>query len=189
MKMFCLLATVLLIAFAGTAWAESDTATQTVTAGINEIAVIDAIGSPGDMVISRPDFGGEEPAAASGVSSYLQYTSIIHSANSESGASRKINAQITTGDLPAGTSLTLSATPGSGGVGIVGTGRGVQDLGKVSGAYPAQDLVQGIKNCWTLTSPAKGAKLAYVFKVSNWSEVVATDFVPITVTFTLLAEQ
>lgn len=189
----CVAIAAVLLLGVSSCWALDDTATQTFGATVNEIAVIDASGGVGPMAIDAPDIGGEEPETASSKSAYIQYTSIVPESAPGVLKTRQIEAQISNGEMPTGTTLTLHAVVkvGSPGVGVIGSRIGVdeKDLGiKVGGLYPSQAIVGGITTGWTGADPPNGgagARLFYTFKVYDWNTVRVAASRTITVTYTL----
>lgn len=180
-----------LLLIASVAMAETDSTTQTVGLAVNEVAEIAAAGSVGDLIIDNPAKGGQEPAAVSSASAYLQYTSIVPELSPGVLKTRQIEAQVTGGTIPAGTTLTLHAEVATGepAVGQVGSriGTDEKDLGiKVLDAYPSRPIVGGITSGWTGTDDGAGARLFYTFRVYDWSAVKIAPRRSITVTYTLM---
>lgn len=190
----CIVIVAALLVTVAACWAETDTTTQSVGLAVNEIAEISVVGVVGNLTIDNPTLGGNEPAVRSSDSSYLQYTSIVPESAPGVLKTRQIEAQITSGIVPPGTTLTLHAEPGIGSpaVGVIGSriGADEKDLGiMVLGAYPSRPLVDGIKCGWTSTDPpdtGAGARLFYTFKVYDWSAVFQAPGRAITVTYTLM---
>jgi hypothetical protein len=171
-------------------WAESDTATQTFTCGVNEIAKISLYGTIGSMIISKPLAplrGGDEPLAQNGSGSRLRWTSVV-----PADKTRTVTAQVKYSlghDVPGGCGLYLTAdTPDGNNAGVVGDTAGQVNLSKVGGTYPAQSIITGIGTGWTgRADGVDGAMLHYVFKVDDWSVVRSAAARDITVTYTLTA--
>lgn len=192
MRMHICVALALVMMWSLTAcWAESDSVDQFVSLGVNEVAEIGIYGTVGDMAIDDPAIGGNTPATRSSDSTYLNYTSIVPAAVPGPGLmSRKIQAQITAGTVPAGTNLTLHAEV-EGGTGTVGSRIGTDEktLGikpSPTDPYPAVDIIDGIKCGWTGVGSGKGGRLFYTFGVYDWSLIHITEMSQITVTFTLM---
>ena len=154
------------------AWGATDTATQSVTMTVNEIAVIDVTGNPGTLTIVAPGTGGTTPANPTDNSTYAQYTS------TRAGAlTRTITAEIGALDVtPAGTSLKLTAAPAGG----QGTSAGQKTLSST-----AQSVVTGIASVATGTGATSGAQLTYELSLDTMGSLVAAESKTVTVTLTL----
>lgn len=163
----------LTLALAGSAlYAATDTATQSVTMTVNEIAVIDVTGNPGTLTILAPGTGGATPANATDNSTYAQYTSVVASA-----LTRKITANFGGSDAtPAGTSLKLTVAPSGG----EGTSAGQKTL-----TSTAQDVVTAIGSAATGTGGTSGAQLTYELSVDTFASLVAGESKTVTVTLTM----
>ncbi|MGQ9779876.1 MAG: hypothetical protein ACUVRM_08380, partial [Bacillota bacterium] len=156
----------------GVSEAVSDTATQSVTMTVNEIAVIDVAGGNVTLTITAPTQGGAPPANPTNNSTYLQYTSTVPTATT-----RKITAAFGATDAPpTGTSLKLSATVPAG----MGTAAPQLTLSSTAG-----DLVTGIGSVYTGTGTTNGAQLNYTLSIDNFSQLVVGESKTVTVTFTL----
>ncbi len=155
-------------------YAASDTATQSVTMTVSEIAVLDVTANPGTLTIAAPGTGGETPADPSDNSTYAQYTSTVGA-----GQSRAITAEIGGGDsTPAGTTLTLGAAPSG------NTNEG-STAGTVTLSSTAQNVVTGVGSCATGTGATDGAQLTYTLVIGTMTDLVAGASETATVTLTL----
>ena len=163
---------VVLALAAGVAYAATDTATQSVTMTVNEIAVVDVTGNPGTLTIVAPGSGGATPSNPTDNSTYAQYTS------TRAGAfTRTITAEWGGTDAaPAGTSLKLTATPGAG----EGTGAGQKTLSST-----AQSVITGIASVATGTGGTSGAQLTYELSLDTMASLVAAESKNVTITLTL----
>jgi hypothetical protein len=175
-KLLTLLAIGALMAMATASFATgvNATATSSFNTDVNEMAVLAIAGTAGDLVLAAPTIGGAAIVAVPSATTYAQYTSVI-----TSGKTRILDAAITTGTIPAGTTLQLTAgtTAGTGNVGIT--------AGQVTLTSTAASIVTGIGSCNTGTTATSGTNLSYVLSVSAIGSLVTTATNNITVTFTL----
>ena len=155
----------------GVAAVTTDDATSSFDVGNNEIAVLDVDGTAGNLLLVAPTTGGDNPAAVSDDTTYLQYTVVVISA-----ATKKITAQITAGSLPAGTLLKATTAP----AGSQGT---LQADVSVTG--DAADILTLIPSCATGVGEADGAKVTWVLSVSDITSMVSTAAASITITYIL----
>ncbi|WP_304511435.1 hypothetical protein [Desulfobacula sp.] len=153
--------------------AESDTATQSTNLTVDEIAVIDVTGggSVPALNITAPATGGLAPQDASDATTYAQYTSVV-----ADSVTRSITAQMSVA-APAGTQLTLTATPASG----MGTTGGEKILNHTT----AETIVTAIGSCATGTGATYGSLLTYSLDVTDVTALVAGANATPTITFTL----
>lgn len=160
------------LGLSGVSMAVSDTATQSVTMTVNEIAVIDVTNQTVSLTITAPAQGGAAPTNPTDASTYLQYTSTV-----STGTTRKITAAIgATDSAPAGTSLKLAAT--------VPAGMGIA-ASELTLDSTARDLVTGIGSVNTGTGSTDGAQLNYTLSIVDMTQLVANENKTVTVTFTL----
>jgi hypothetical protein len=165
-------------ALAGGLWAQ--TATHTVNVGVNGMQIIRVNnGTAVTMTIVAPATSGTAPADVSDATQYLQYTVI-----KVGSTTYKVTGKITTGTVPAGVTLYVTAaTPGSGGLGTKGTGAGEKAL--PSGANPAADLITGIGSCYTATGASDGSNMTYRLSVTDWNTIAEASSTALTVTYTI----
>jgi hypothetical protein len=109
--------------------------------------------------------------------SYLQVTSIA-----PMGEVRKINVQITSGNVPSGTLLKLSATNCTTGDGNRGTANSNISLSTI-----AQTLIDGMGSCYTGTTNTSGYNLTYTWSPDpeHLNQIQAFHSYQLQVTFTL----
>lgn len=109
--------------------------------------------------------------------SYLQLTSIA-----PIGEVRKINVQITSGNVPSGTTLKLSATNCTTGDGARGTANANISLSTI-----AQTLIDGMGSCYTGTTNTSGYNLTYTWAPDpeHLNQIKAFHNYQLQITFTL----
>jgi len=174
---------VMVIAFGlvimGTAVAQTDTATDSFSIIVNEIAVIDVDGTLGNLTVSAPVLGGDVLVItpASDTNSYLQYTSVV-----AAGGYRAIT--VAPSSVPAGIILHIGAAAP-----IIGSGEGdhgapAGDLEFTHSSIGAQTLIAGIGSCYTDTGSSDGARLTIWIEIDDISDLLAATSL-ITLTYTL----
>ncbi len=167
----CLMGTVLALRLAGLMFAAA-TATQTVTMQINSISVLATTGNPAALAVSAPGTAGATPANPTSNTTYAQYTSTV-----AAGITRRLQANWGVSDAaPAGCSLLLQATPGTG----QGTGAAA-----ITMTSTAQNIVTAIGSCATGVTGTSGAQLAYTLSINTMTSLVAGDNHTVTITLTL----
>jgi hypothetical protein len=109
---------------------------------------------------------------------WLQLTSIA-----PQDENRKVAVQITSGNVPLGTLLMLSASDCDTGDGARGTTHPISNLSKST----AQTLIDGIGSCYTGTTSTSGYNLTYTWMPdpANIEKMVAFSSYQIQVTFTM----
>jgi len=162
------------LATAAFATGVSTTATSSFNTDVNEMAVLNIAGYPGNLVLGAPGTGGTTIDNASDATTYAQYTSVI-----ATGKTRILDAKISAGSIPAGTTLKLTAG-NPGGTGNVGT-----KAAQVTLTGTAASIVTGIGSCNTGTGDTDGTNLSYQLSVSAIGSLVKTALNNVTVTFTL----
>jgi hypothetical protein len=163
--------TVLALGLAGLMFAAA-TATQTVTMQIASISVLGTTGNPATLAVSAPGTAGATPANPTSNTTYAQYTSTV-----AAGVTRRLQANWGASDAaPAGCSLLLTATPGSG----QGT-----TANQITMSSTAQNIVTAIGSCATGTTASSGAQLAYTLSINTMTSLVAGDNHTVTITLTL----
>lgn len=176
-----IISALMLLLVSGAAFAATDFDTHNVTINIDEIAVI-AVNAPTPAVsftISAPTAGNEGAIpviAATNNDKRLLYTSIVGTSNSV----RRVTAQITTGSVPAGLKLYVTAgTAAAGAMGSPGLTAGEKELITTSAA----DVLSAIGSCYTTL--AGGSDLTYRLSIDNMANLVAITNNSLTVTYTL----
>jgi hypothetical protein len=148
------------------------TATQTVTMQIASISVLATTGNPATLAVSAPGTAGAIPANPTDSTTYARYTSTV-----AAGVTRRLQANWGASDAgPAGCTLLLTATPGSG----QGTG-----APQITMSSTAQNIVTAIGSCATGTAVGNGALLAYTLSINSMTALVAGDNHTVTITITL----
>ena len=166
----------LVVALSGLGLAQT-TASHQVTMQVNDVALLGLIGGNITLTIGAPGTPGLPPGDATDSTCRLQYTALV-----PSGESRSITVQWASGDAaPAGTQLSVTATPAGLGSGATEGG----SAGSVIITDSAQPVVTGIGSCYTGTGGTDGAQLAYLLDVTNGSLLETGDTHTATVTYTL----
>jgi len=158
------------------------TATSHFNTNVTEMAVLNITAGAVDLVLVAPATGGAAIAAVSDHSTYAQYTSVIGV-----GTTRTLDARISTGTLPTGTTLTLlpAATAGNGTKGTsVSSAITLGTVGTLSGTTAAS-IVTGIGSCNTGVGATDGVKLTYELSVQAIGSLKTTATNDITITYTL----
>lgn len=164
-------------------FAQTNTSTQTLTMGIPEVLLINAVDSTGaTAAVSLQLTTTTAGDAINGgtATSYAQVSSIV-----SSGQTRDITASVS--GVPSGTTLqVLGAIPsGSDGDGTFGSSAGTVTLGAT-----ALNVFTGIGSCYTGTAAKDGYKLDWTWNAGaagTYSNIVATGGATATVTFTITA--
>lgn len=148
------------LAFSANGWAaDPDTATQTVTYEVQEIALVDVSGSPGAMTITAAT-PGEAPTPVTDATTTYSVT------NNAGTDSKKITAAINT-DMPTGVTLAVELAAPTGGT----------SAGKVSLSSAAAPVVTGIDNVsetgkiitYTLSATAAAGKVTSASKTVTFT--------------------
>ncbi len=173
-----ILVAVLILGFSGMAQAQSDDVdTQDMTLAINEIQVMEIVGSAITLTITAPAVAGDHPQGDSDNSTKVQYTSVTPTLTTAS-----ITASLSEPE-PSGMYLRLTTTPPA----SCGTGMSNRDL-----TFPsAVTVIHSIPDCKTGSDLEHGAILSYSLHVndvgpSNRSLSLDAGSTAMTVTFTLL---
>jgi hypothetical protein len=159
----------LLVGLAGTAFAVNDTADQTVTITVEEIAQLSASGSPGTLILSQAGTTpGSLPVAATEATTSLSWTS-----NVTAGHTRKVTAGLDA-TFTAGIVLkaTLAKPAGSNGA----------SAGQKTLSATAADMLTGVtnENCTSATISFEATLSAIIAPVTDETK---------TLTWTLTAEE
>lgn len=174
-KISLLVAIVFVISLTAPIMAASDTATQSVTMVIPEVAKLRVQGGDVTLTISAPTTAGDIPSNITDNNTRLQYTSIV-----ASGKTRKITIKWSGAQgAPNGTSLKAAATIGSSGQGARG-----DSAGQVTVSGSDQDFITGIGSSVTATAAGNGATGTYTLSVDDISLMVEENKSE-TITFTL----
>ena len=166
-----------LLALATAAFAVTDTATSSFQTNVNAMAVVDISGTAANLTLVAPSTGGAAISAVSDATTYAQYTSVISTAKT-----RSLDAKISSGTVPAGTALKLTAgTPtGTGTLGTAGS--------QITLSGTVQDIITAIGSCNTGTGGTAGSNLSYELSVTAVGSLVTTAANSVTITFTLNEE-
>jgi hypothetical protein len=175
-----------LLIFAGAVTAaDNNTDAHKITIGIPNIALLDIEPNNDgfDMDVTQAvanEAGNPLDFTVTNATKWLNYTSVVNS-----GQTRRITAQITTGTLPSGVSLKVQAATSSTRKGTLGTTTGVKTL-LTSGTV---DVITGIGSCYTQNGANKGSLLSYSIEMADdnstsWSQLVSDDY-EVTITYTI----
>ena len=166
------------------ALALTDTAVQSFTITVDEIAEIDVTGVPGNFVLSAPAAGAPPTIAPDpDATTYAQYTSTVVAtqARTITAASAHSGAGVITNVLGLNLNLTATAPPSTGTVGIASGG---QDFAGCVGA--GGTIMTQIGSCFTGTGGTDGALLTYTLTITDIANVFVTiPAVGLNVTLTL----
>lgn len=121
---------------------------------------------------------GESMAPKTNNSSYLQLTSIA-----PINQTRRVMAVISSGHVPAGTMLQLTAGSCASGVGARGTPTSTITLQRLNN----QTIINGIASGYSGTNTGNGFNLSYTWQIdqNNFQNLKAVLSVPIIVTYTI----
>lgn len=162
------------------AWAQSASGSSLTTLTLSEIALIDIEpnNSPISIGVSAPVEAGN-PISTTTVSNtkWINYTSAV-----PTGSSRNIAVQVSSGTIPTGVNLAITASSFSGsGAGATGTPTGSVNL---SGS--PQTIIAGIGGAFTGNGINNGHSLTYSLSIGNISLLQQNSSSTVTVTFTLI---
>ena len=154
---------------------------HTVTISIPEVALLDLEGTT-DITLrpSAPTEAGEafDFSSATSSSVWVNYSSVV-----AAGKSRNVTVAITDGSVPTGLTLKVMAKEDAGkGKGTVGKSAGSLILSKT-----AQNIVTGVKSCYTGNGSAAGHNLVYSLDLTsadNYKDLANAD-TELTITYTL----
>ena len=162
---------ILFLGVSGTLLAQT-TANHTLTLSVASIARI-GVTAGVTLTVDDPGTAGDDPTSDSDNTGRLRYTSTV-----PSGQSRRITAEWGATDAaPAGTQLTLTATPGGGKLG--------SSAGEKVISSSAEDIITGVGSCATGSGAGNGAVLDYTLEVTDVGSLIAGDSEDVIVTFTI----
>lgn len=181
----------LIVLSANTAFAQADTffAAHTVAISIPNVALLDleTTGSL-DFALEGAVVGNEAGLplsfeTANNSDTWINYSSIIGTA-----ASRKVTVIITSGTLPLGLKLTVSAA-----VAAVGKGDGAIGISTTLGtpitlSESPQDIITTIGSAYTGDGAGSGHQLTYQLEsdIANYANLDSDNIADIAITYTLL---
>ena len=152
------------------ALAETRTGIQLVALGVEEIAAI-KVGPDFSMTIVGRGTPDLTPAYSRNSSTHLQYTAIVGT------EAKSIQASISAGAVPTGTSLKLSASG-------FGTNEG-NSAGELVLDRTPSDLVTGITSCATGAAAGDGPTLSYTWSIDDAESLDLAAETSVTITFVL----
>lgn len=159
---------------------DANEASENISYSLPVMRIIDLEGPPPSLTFQVPTNGGATISDASSNTSWINYTSIT-----ESGNSNKITVSISGDNVPAGTKFKVQAAEYSGnGDGDMGIPAGLVVLS----ASP-QDLITSIGSCYTGTGTTNGHQLTYTWTIESdgYSSLAAVGSSTITATYTIIA--
>ena len=166
---------------------DDDDDAHDIVIGVPAVALVDIEGASGTTI----NLGADAPteaglpvdfaAGASNSDLWINYSSIKDSAN----ATRSIAAKISSGTLPAGMTLTVTAGADAGnGDGTVGS-----SAGAVSLTTSDQDVITGIGSAYTDDGASNGHNLTYGLAITtgagNYALLDASNNTTIEITYTI----
>jgi len=172
----------LLFVISGNNLYAQDSGSRNINFSIPEIALVDIepVGMSNISLTLNPDTESGLPVVATSAVNnnlWINYTSSYASG----GATRKINANISSGTAPAGVSLNLSASAYSGtGLGTKGTSAGTITLS----ASP-QAIITGIGRCYTGDGQNNGHRLTYSLSIADYAKLNYDASSTIQIVFTI----
>ena len=160
---------------------DSDHGAHSVSINIPQVALLDLEGGSSiTLAPTAPTEAGDALSFASATdnSIWVNYSSII-----ASGKTRTVNAAITSGTVPTG--LLLKVTAGS----YAGSGKGTLGTAgsQVTLSTTAQNIITGIGSCYTGNGASNGHNLTYTLELGstdNYNQLVQAN-TSITVTYTI----
>jgi hypothetical protein len=166
--------------------AMAQTATHGVDITINAVAMIRAVNGLGGtalnsgFTVGAPTTAGAIPSTTEASTNvlYLQYTSI----KTATGTPRTIKA-VLSGTIPAGLSITATASTPIGGTGDVGVTNSEQTI-----SATASTMIKNIGSGYTGTATMNGASITYGSTITTMADLKVTAATALTVTYTLSNE-
>jgi hypothetical protein len=163
-------------------FADDTKGAHSVSINIPEVALLDLEG--GTAVVLEPTAPTEAGDAftftnATDQSTWVNYSSIVASGNT-----RTVSAAITTGTVPTGLALKVTAANA---VAANGKGRLGTAQGQITLSATAQSIITGIGSCYTGNGQNSGSNLTYALELTstdNYDELVQAN-TSITITYTL----
>lgn len=154
---------------------------HSVSVNIPEVALLDLEGTTAITLTPTSPAEAGDPfdfSSAFNKSIWVNYSSVV-----KEGKSRTVTAAITTGSVPAG--LNLKVTAGT----YTGTGNGTlgKPSAKITLSETAQKVITNIGSCYTENGSGKGHNLTYELELisdSKYNELVEGN-TPVTITYTL----
>lgn len=173
--------TVAVCFFVLTGQAQGERQSVNVRFSMPEVAVLDIESGENYVAFeveaaSRP--GGEPVIKKVGAQSvWINYSSAIRNA----GHTRSINAQISEGIVPPGTTFYIEASPAS----AFGSPNKGISVGRVQVNANPQPIITGIGNCYTGDGINNGHELSYFLEISDFSKLQSSVEEVFTVMYTI----
>lgn len=176
-----LLVITLFTSYAVTTRAQYTYATSSFKIKVTEASVIKITPATPITVYMQAITAGSSLTNSTNSSSYLKITSIV-----ASGARRKVEAAVTTGDVPAGTLLKLVASPCTTGSGTFGSVDPQITLAK----NVNKRLIYNIGSCYTGIGTTDGYNLTYSWELdpNSLSQLTAFTTTAAFITFTISSQ-
>ena len=166
---------VVLLVGGGLAFGLSDSVAHDVQINISEVVLV-GLNNTGVITLATvaPVTAGDPVTATTDATKILDYSSLVPTLTT-----RTIDAQVTTGTLPDGISLLVTASAPAAGLGTLGASVGQVSI--VVGS--ATTLINGIGSCHTTIGG--GHTLTYTLGIVTLASLDTTDSQLVTVTLTL----
>jgi hypothetical protein len=155
MNKFQFILILITIIYSGRSVAQSYTAGDQITLGVQDFCLIDTNHAPVSLTLST-SVAGTPVVSVSNSDMYVKVSSVV-----PGNTNRKITARVSGGTIPAGTRLTLLAALS---VNLNGGGRrGVALTTPIILNTTDQDLITGVGSCYTGTGYTDGYRLTYTW--------------------------
>lgn len=154
-------------------------ANHTLTLSIGELALLDI--EPGASSVSLnmdiPTGAGAPVQLLSDNTIWLNYTSCV----AQTSPDRIISVQLSSGALPAGVSLQVTASAPSG----IGQGALGISAGAVLVTGTPANVLSGIRGCYTGNGTNNGSQLTYNLVFNSYQDLEAGDYGPFIISYTI----
>ena len=155
---------------------------NTATVTIPSVALVDIEPSSGSisLVLTQPTEAGQTMtnSSATNNSKWINYSS-----SNSTAVTRKITVQITSGSVPSGLVIDLTASSYSGS-GVGGTFGSPGSTIQINTS--AQNLITGISSCHTGDGTSNGHQLTYTMRITNYANVKTVTSGTLLVNYTLM---
>jgi hypothetical protein len=162
-------------------FADDNKGVHSVSINIPEVALLDLEGGTSvSLSPSEPTEAGDafNFATATDASTWVNYSSIVASGNT-----RSVTAEITTGSVPTGLLLKVTASSDAAkGKGTMGT-----PASQITLSNTPKNIITGIGSCYTGNGETSGSNLTYALElnsVDDYNELVQAN-TSLTITYTL----
>lgn len=152
---------------------------ESISVGLPEIALLDIEPNSSTITLELPspqEAGDFVTTATSSNAKWINYTSAVALGNR-----RRVTAQLSSGTVPAGTSLKILASNSIGGAGTLGSTTGTITLNSTP-----QTILTNIGGAFTENGSNRGHGLTYSLEVTNVELLDVSSSSTVQITFTLL---